>query len=77
MDTRTESPAPDLDGIPPWDSAVEGDIVEVQRRGESVGVGEIDVMTADGSMVWILMHDGRGRILVHSDDGALVRIQQE
>lgn len=58
-----------------WDRVLEGDTVEVERPGEYAGDGVVDAVSTDGGLVWVQMHDGRGRILVHIDDGAQLRLR--
>lgn len=40
------------------------------RRGQRVlGTGWVDELTADGTIVWIHLSNGHGRVLIHDSDG--------
>jgi hypothetical protein len=40
------------------------------RRGQRVmGTGWVDELTADGTIVWIHLSNGHGRVLIHDGDG--------
>jgi hypothetical protein len=60
--------------LPPgeWEQLEEGHYVMVQRDGEPVLAGEVDIRTHDASVFWVWLDGGRGRIAVYSDEGTHV-----
>jgi hypothetical protein len=45
------------------------DRVRVKRPGESSDTGSVDQVMAGAAVFWVWLDDGKGRILVHQDDG--------
>lgn len=55
-----------------WDQLEEGDCVIVQRDGGPLVKGKVDVVTDDGSIFWVLLDGGLGRISIYADEGTRV-----
>ncbi|PTT68773.1 hypothetical protein [Arthrobacter sp. HMWF013] len=55
-----------------WGQLEEGHYVMVQREGEPILTGEVDARTKDGSVFWVWLDGGRGRIAVYADEGTRV-----
>ncbi|BAS11967.1 hypothetical protein AHiyo8_02700 [Arthrobacter sp. Hiyo8] len=49
-----------------------GDEVVVQRLGQPPLPGQIDEINEDATIFWVLLHCGRGRIMVYEHDGSVV-----
>lgn len=45
------------------------EFVELRRGGRVTDAGWIDDITADGTIIWIYLKDGLGRVMIHCDDG--------
>jgi hypothetical protein len=57
-------PAP----VPDWSKLSRGDVVKVFPRNGLSTVGQIDMLSLDRSVFWILQEGGRGRMMVCSAD---------
>jgi len=55
-----------------WIHLNSGDTVIIQRAGEAPNTGQIDEVNEEATMFWVLLDQGRGRILVHAGDESLV-----
>lgn len=55
-----------------WGQLEEGHYVIVQRDGEPLLAGEVDVRTQDASVFWVWLDGGRGRTAVYADEGTSV-----
>lgn len=55
-----------------WGQLEGGHYVMVQRDGEPLLTGEIDVVCHDASVFWVWLDAGRGRIAVYPDEGTSV-----
>ena len=68
----TPSPLP---GLAPqdWTGLVRGEHITLQHPAGALLRGVLDMRTDDASVVWIQLHDGGGRRLVHRADGYHLR----
>ena len=48
------------------------DITLVHADGRTVARGSVDTVAPDGSVLWIIHYDGRGRTMVLPDDDIIV-----
>lgn len=55
-----------------WGVLEEGQFVMVQRSGEPILPGQVDVICPDASVFWIWLDRGRGRIAIYADEGTIV-----
>lgn len=55
-----------------WGQLEEGHYVIVQRYSEPPIAGEVDVVADDGSVFWVWLEGGRGRIAIYVDEGVRV-----
>ncbi len=67
------------DKLPPnlWDQLQEGHCVLVERAGEALLSGEVDVVAPDASIFWVWLDGGRGRIAVYTDEGTAVWLPKD
>ena len=56
-----------------WIHLNSGDRVLIQRAGEYLNTGHIDDINEDATVIWVWLDHGRGRILVHEGDKAVIR----
>ena len=71
----TGSPIPEP--ISNWSKLSRADEVEIHGHGQAMTSGRIDMLAADGSVLWLLQNEGMGRMLfLHSDDGVRVYRRQ-
>lgn len=61
-------PAP----IPNWTKLARADEVAIYQHGEEIASGHIDMLSMDGSVLWLIQDAGRGRALFLHSDGAQV-----
>ncbi|MBT8160962.1 MULTISPECIES: hypothetical protein [Arthrobacter] len=54
-----------------WKKLEEGQYVIIQRLGEPVRAGEIDILNYHATIFWVQI-DGGGRVAVYEDDGTRV-----
>jgi hypothetical protein len=52
-----------------WKYLWREEFVELRRGGRVTATGWVDDLTADGAIIWIRLKDGRGRAMIHRDDG--------
>lgn len=52
-----------------WTYLWRRELVELRRGNTVMDTGAVDESTADGSTIWIHLTGGRGRVLIHRDDG--------
>ena len=45
------------------------EFVELRRAGRVTATGWVDDLTADGTIIWIYLKEGRGRVMIHRNDG--------
>lgn len=45
------------------------EFVELRRGSKLVDTGRIDQITEDGNILWIYLSQGKGRIMIHRNDG--------
>jgi hypothetical protein len=57
------------EAIASWSNLSNGDIVAIYRGQEVIASGKIDMLAADGSVLWIIQEEGRGRSLFLYEDG--------
>ena len=55
-----------------WDQLKVGCHVMVQREGQSLLKGEVDVISPDAAIFWVWLDGGRGRIAVYGDENTYV-----
>ncbi|GAA5194481.1 hypothetical protein GCM10023346_22030 [Arthrobacter gyeryongensis] len=46
-----------------------GEFVELRREGREIDSGWVDDVSPDGTVMWIHLTTGRGRIMIHVNDG--------
>jgi hypothetical protein len=63
LSTTTDTNAQD------WSAFVRGEHITLQHPVGPQLRGVLDMRTEDASVVWIQLHDGGGRRLVHHSDG--------
>ena len=56
-----------------WSGFRGGQQVVLQHASGSKLGGVLDMRTDDASVVWVLLHDGGGRRLIHREDGYRLR----
>ncbi len=56
-----------------WCRLSKGDTVDIFGTHGALASGQIDMLSCDGSMLWIIEDEGRGRTLFLYDDGVRVR----
>jgi hypothetical protein len=52
-----------------WGSLAAGDRVQIQGAGNITRVGTVDAVRPDGSIVWLWLDNGLGRIIVLNNEG--------
>jgi hypothetical protein len=52
-----------------WKYLWRNELVELRRGTRVVGTGYVDDSTEDAGIIWINLTHGRGRVLIHHDDG--------
>lgn len=55
-----------------WDTLETGCRVVIQRDGEAITRGEVDVVSPGASVFWVWLEDGRGRIAVYEEEHTTV-----
>jgi hypothetical protein len=62
-----------LEPILNWTKLARKDELELVRRsGKTLTSGRVDMLALDGSVVWIIQHDGKGRAMFLPDDDVVV-----
>lgn len=68
------SPPPSLESdAQDWSGVRRGEHITLQHPAGAQLSGVLDMRTDDASVVWIQLHDGGGRRLVHRADGYRLR----
>ncbi|VXC24069.1 hypothetical protein ARTHRO9AX_220324 [Arthrobacter sp. 9AX] len=57
-----------------WSTLETGDQVQILRDGAVIDKGTIDVVTPDGTVVWLWMANGMGRAMLLASDGITLEI---
>lgn len=57
----------------PWALLEVGQTVEVESKRRIRGIGTVDAVMTDGSVIWLQMHNGHGRILLAASDSDHLR----
>lgn len=52
-----------------WTYLWRQEFVELRRGGRMKGAGWVDELTPDGTVIWIWLTGGKGRMMIHRDDG--------
>lgn len=52
-----------------WKYLWSDEFVELRHGGRVNYAGWVDDVTADGTVIWILLKGGLGRVMIHHDDG--------
>lgn len=60
------------DPIPNWAQLARADEVTIHHHGEEIASGRIDMLSMDGSVLWLIQDAGCGRALFLYSDGAKV-----
>jgi len=60
-----------------WAGLTPGDRIYVQQETQMLLRGTVEDMVADGSVFWIWIDGGGGRIAVHKDDDVRVWLAEE
>ena len=64
--------------VPGWPTLCKNDHVEVRSARGEVVAGTIDMVTADGSVFWMIREDGAGRtMLCLGDDIAVIKVTKD
>lgn len=65
-------PDPILEPIPDWAKLSHDDEISLYLGEQELASGRVDMRALDGSVLWIIHHDGRGRAMFLHNDGLLV-----
>jgi hypothetical protein len=60
---RTAEPIPPL-----WTDLQPGDQIVLRRHDSPEIAGEVDIVSEDGTFLWLYQEGGQGRMLVHQSD---------
>jgi hypothetical protein len=52
-----------------WEHLWGHELVELRSNGLVLGRGQVDMATADATTIWVHLASGRGRIMIHEQDG--------
>ncbi|WP_207615561.1 hypothetical protein [Arthrobacter cavernae] len=52
-----------------WKYLWRNEFVELRREQRVTGAGWVDDVSPDGTILWIHLAGGRGRVMIHVDDG--------
>lgn len=52
-----------------WNCLWRDEFVEIRRQGREPAAGWVDDISPDGTVIWINLASGRGRIMIHVGDG--------
>jgi hypothetical protein len=58
-----------------WAQLKQSDRVSIQLENGSLTAGTVDMVTPDGSVFWVWLNNGLGRIALHHGDNIQVRLQ--
>jgi hypothetical protein len=67
---QAHRPDPSMEPIPDWSKLSREDDVTLYLGGQELASGRVDMRALDGSVLWIIHHDGRGRTMFLHSDGA-------
>ncbi|WP_043438963.1 hypothetical protein [Arthrobacter sp. UNC362MFTsu5.1] len=67
--SQHQSRAPLLEPIPDWAKLSRHDEITLHRDGKEVASGYVDMLALDGSVLWLIQNDGKGRAMFHQQDG--------
>lgn len=62
------APPAGAESVGSWTELGPGDRIIISSPWIPGLTGEVDVVTEDGSILWVHLEDGRGRILIHTTD---------
>ncbi|MGO4652274.1 hypothetical protein AB4068_11310 [Arthrobacter sp. 2RAF22] len=54
--------------VPEWEQLSASDNVEVYRQGIALAAGRVDETTPEGSIIWLFLEHGQGRVVIHKCD---------
>lgn len=77
MAVQTHSTVPtrqmDLEPVLDWTKlAEENDFHLVHRNGKTLTSGRVDMIALDGSVFWLIQHDGLGRAMFLPNDDVVI-----
>ncbi|WP_307612847.1 hypothetical protein [Pseudarthrobacter sp. W1I19] len=52
-----------------WKYLLPDEPVLLRREGRTVNAGWIDEINDDATILWVYLHSGMGRVLIHAEDG--------
>jgi hypothetical protein len=52
-----------------WKYLWREEFVELRRGGQVTAAGWVDDLNPDGTIIWICLTGGRGRVMIHRNDG--------
>ncbi|WAH97371.1 hypothetical protein [Arthrobacter sp. MMS18-M83] len=52
-----------------WKYLWREEFVELRREGREIDSGWVDDVSPDGTIMWIHLTTGRGRVMIHVNDG--------
>ena len=55
-----------------WASLTSNERIAVRRGEGPAATGTVDIVAADGSIFWVHLDNGRGRVAIHVEDDAAV-----
>lgn len=55
-----------------WDYLWRDEFVEMRLAGQEKDTGWVDDISPDGTIIWIHLTGGRGRVMFHLDDGLYI-----
>ena len=58
-----------LEPTPDWAKLSRHDEITLHRDGKEVASGYVDMLALDGSVLWLIQNDGKGRAMFHQKDG--------
>jgi hypothetical protein len=61
-----------MEPIHNWARLSRHDEVSVYCGSEKLALGRVDMLALDGSVLWILQSDGKGRAMFHWSDGVRI-----
>lgn len=69
---RRQPEAPFPAPVPNWTKLARADQVAIYHHGEEIASGHVDMLSPDGSVLWLIQDQGRGRALFLHSDGPKV-----
>lgn len=67
--SQQQGRVPHLEPIPDWAKLSRHDEITLHRDGKEVASGYVDMLALDGSVLWLIQNDGKGRAMFHQKDG--------